>query len=40
MGFINLFWIFAVIWAQFGLVAVMAAAWVIYVGIDLLRRQA
>ena len=40
MGFVNLLWIFAVIWAQFGLVAVMATAWVLYLGIERLRPQA
>lgn len=38
MGFVNLLWIFGVIWALFGLPAVMAAGWVINLGIDRLRR--
>ncbi|WP_407492376.1 hypothetical protein [Pseudooceanicola sp. MF1-13] len=39
MGFFNLLWIFGVIWALFGLVAVMAVSWVMNRGIDWLAKR-
>lgn len=39
MGLVNLLWIFGVIWALFGLVAVMAVSWVLNRGIDWLGRR-
>ncbi|WP_370274270.1 hypothetical protein [Pseudooceanicola nitratireducens] len=39
MGFFNLLWIFGVIWSLFGFPAVMAAGWLINLGIDRLRRD-
>ena len=38
MGFVNLLWIFGVIWALFGLPAVMATGYVLNLGIERLRR--
>ncbi|WP_169052583.1 hypothetical protein [Pseudooceanicola onchidii] len=38
MGLVNLLWIFGVIWALFGLPAVMATGWLLNLGIDRLRR--
>ncbi|MGB2203379.1 hypothetical protein [Pseudooceanicola atlanticus] len=37
MGFVNLLWIFGVIWSLYGLPAVMAAGWLLNIGIDRLR---
>jgi len=39
MGFFNLLWIFGVIWALFGLIAVMAVGWIMNRGIDWLGRR-
>jgi|TARA_R110002124_G_scaffold76753_7_gene205662 hypothetical protein len=38
MGLVNLLWVFAVIWALFGLPAVMALGCGLNLGIDRLRR--
>jgi hypothetical protein len=38
MGFVNLLWVFGVIWVLFGLPAVMAVGWVLNLGINRLRR--
>ena len=38
MGFVNLLWVFGVIWALFGLPAVMATGWLLNLWIDRLRR--
>ncbi|EAQ04225.1 hypothetical protein OB2597_08784 [Pseudooceanicola batsensis HTCC2597] len=38
MGFINLLWIFGLIWSLFGLLAVIAVGWLLNLGISRLRR--
>lgn len=38
MGFVNLLWVFGLIWALFGLPAVMATGWLLNIGIERLRR--
>ncbi|WP_254871621.1 hypothetical protein [Pseudooceanicola sp. HF7] len=39
MGLVNLLWIFFALWAVWGMGAVMAAAYLVFLGIDILAQR-